>query len=203
MRFAPRPADPQRSVATLRSRDEDRQRHAAKPALAASAPHALPAAVRPDAALWSQIGRLAAAIAAREPMLGRLATVPFDATPARIVSAALCHPLAGGDRTRSAAMADVFVETMDEDPAVLEFLEADLKAVVRRDPACRSALHALLHFKGFQALQAHRIAHSLWRRGRCDLAHWLSSQSSLVLGVDIHLRCRSARGWCSTTARQS
>jgi serine O-acetyltransferase len=69
---------------------------------------------------------------------------------------------------------------------VLPSVEADLVAVSVRDPACRSPLHALLYFKGFHALQAHRVAHSLWRRGRRDAAAWLANRTALALQVDIH-----------------
>lgn len=45
-------------------------------------------------------------------------------------------------------------------------LRLDLAACVERDPACLSAAHALLYFKGFLSLQAHRVAHVLWHRRR-------------------------------------
>ena len=39
---------------------------------------------------------------------------------------------------------------------------ADLRAVVGRDAACRGYLQAMLFFKGFLALQTHRVAHQVW-----------------------------------------
>jgi serine O-acetyltransferase len=132
--------------------------------------------------LWGEIGRLAHATAAREPFLRALlhVTVLSHATPAKIVGAVLAQRLGDG------ALQALVVDTLRDDPDMLACVEADLAAVATRDPACRSSLHALLHFKGFHALQAHRVAHSLWRRGREDLAHWLSSHVSATLGVDIH-----------------
>ena len=143
--------------------------------------------IRGRAVLWSEIERLAVEMATREPFLRHMLdeTVLSHETPAQIVGAALSRRLGSG-RMQEATLAALVVETLGEDHAVLEFLEADLVAVATDDPACRSSLHALLNFKGFHALQSHRVAHSLWKRGRHDVAHWLSNHASATLGVDIH-----------------
>ena len=188
MRFAPGVAEHHRPVEIIRGSDEGPRRLAAERASKFSRAPAGPAAPRAGATLWAQIERLSVDMALREPALRRVveATGLIDASPARIVSAVLTRRLGGSDSAQSETLHAVLLESLDEDPAVLEFLEADLLAVARHDPACRSCLHALLNFKGFQALQIHRVAHSLWRRGRFDLALWLSGQMSLALGVDIH-----------------
>lgn len=62
----------------------------------------------------------------------------------------------------------------------------DLLAVAERDPADTRFIDALLYFKGFHALQTHRIAHALWRQGRIPLAYHLHSQVCKELQVDIH-----------------
>jgi len=136
---------------------------------------------------WTPIVRAAAQTAAREPFLRPLleALVLAPATPARIVAATLAHRLAAGHAT-DPAVAALLADTLDDDPTTLATVEADLDAVTTRDPACRSALHALLHLKGFHALQTHRVAHGLWRRGRLDAAFWLAGLAAVVLGVDIH-----------------
>jgi serine O-acetyltransferase len=71
-------------------------------------------------------------------------------------------------------------------PHILEALCHDLKAVRERDPASSNYLNAFLFFKGFHALQTHRVAHDLWTQGRTLEALFLQSQSSSVFGVDIH-----------------
>jgi serine O-acetyltransferase len=53
-----------------------------------------------------------------------------------------------------------------EEPAIIEACIADLQAVFDRDPACEQYTQCLLYFKGFQAIQCHRIAHYLWGKGR-------------------------------------
>jgi serine O-acetyltransferase len=72
------------------------------------------------------------------------------------------------------------------DPALVAATHADLQAVLDRDPACTSYVQCLLFFKGFQALQTHRVAHVLWRAGRLPLALALQSRVSEAFHVDIH-----------------
>lgn len=62
-----------------------------------------------------------------------------------------------------------------------------------RDPAAGGPLNALLNFKGFHALQAHRAAHALVDSAM-PLALWLQSRASQVFGVDIHPSARLGEG---------
>jgi serine O-acetyltransferase len=73
-------------------------------------------------------------------------------------------------------------------------VRADIMAVVDRDPATQRALEPLLYYKGFHALAAHRLAHSLWNDGRRDFALWLQSRCSVVFQTDIHPAVRIGRG---------
>src|ERR1700737_3260023 len=63
---------------------------------------------------------------------------------------------------------------------------ADLVAIRMRDPAAENYLSPFLYYKGFHALQWHRIGHWLWRDGRRELAHFLQSRASQIFAVDIH-----------------
>jgi serine O-acetyltransferase len=67
---------------------------------------------------------------------------------------------------------------------------ADLVAVFERDPACHRFLQPILYFKGYQAIQAYRVAHWLWLNGRIDLAYYFQMRISEVFGVDIHPAAR-------------
>lgn len=49
-----------------------------------------------------------------------------------------------------------------------------------RDPACQRYIQPVLFFKGYQSLQAYRLAHHFWVRGRQMLAIALQSQISQV-----------------------
>jgi serine O-acetyltransferase len=58
--------------------------------------------------------------------------------------------------------------------------------VVERDPATERFIEPFLYFKGFHALQTHRLAHWLWVHGERDFALYLQSRSSDVFQTDIH-----------------
>ena len=83
-----------------------------------------------------------------------------------------------------------YLDIVARDPSIVESMRADLMAVVDRDPACSRFLEPLLYFKGFHAIQTHRLAHALWKAGRKDLALYLQSRSSEVFQTDIHPAAR-------------
>jgi serine O-acetyltransferase len=140
-----------------------------------------------DAGLWSGIVRTACTLAELEPALRPMLfeTVLPDWRPEAIVGAVLSRRL-GHARGEVKAIEALIVESLCIDPTVRPALEADLVAVTQRDPACRSALDVLLNLRGFHALQTHRVAHSLWRRGRPAVAAWLAGHAAAAFGVDIH-----------------
>ncbi|MDR0779707.1 MAG: serine O-acetyltransferase [Pseudomonadales bacterium] len=80
------------------------------------------------------------------------------------------------------------------DPGIVTALENDLLAVRQRDAAVRHYSTALLYFKGFQALQAYRVAHWLWQQERSAMALYLQSRISAVFTVDIHPAARIGCG---------
>jgi serine O-acetyltransferase len=87
-----------------------------------------------------------------------------------------------------------FQDALDADPTIGDAMRADIVAVHDRDPACNRYLEPLLYFKGFQAIQTHRMAHQLWKMDRKDFAYYLQSRSSVVYTVDIHPAARIGRG---------
>jgi len=89
---------------------------------------------------------------------------------------------------------DVIGEAMSSDCSILDGALADILATYDRDPACEDFSTPFLFFKGFHALQAHRVAHWLWHRDRHTLALFFQSQISVGLGVDIHPAARIGRG---------
>jgi serine O-acetyltransferase len=145
--------------------------------------------------VWARIREEAEAIAAREPQLASFifATVlnhdTLEQAVAHRVAARLDHPDVSGEFIRQA-----YGELFAAEPSVGEAIRADIGAVVDRDPACTRAIEPLLYFKGFHALQAHRLAHFLWKRGRQDFALYLQSRASSVFGVDIHPQVPVGRG---------
>lgn len=79
-------------------------------------------------------------------------------------------------------------------PYIGEAIREDIRAVRQRDPACRLFCMPLLYFKGFQALQVHRVSHYYWCQGRMHLALFLQSRMSEVFAVDIHPAARIGKG---------
>lgn len=67
-----------------------------------------------------------------------------------------------------------------------ERLKRDIQAVFERDPAARSLWEVLLCYPGFHALQMHRIAHFLWKRGLKFPARFLAHLTRFFTGVEIH-----------------
>lgn len=85
-------------------------------------------------------------------------------------------------------------DAMAADPEIGAAARADIKAVSDRDPAAVGYAPTLLFFKGFQAIQAYRIAHWYWGQGRRSLAMFFQSRVSEVFGVDIHPAALIGRG---------
>lgn len=110
---------------------------------------------------------------------------------------ALSYQLArklGDQELRAMSLRDTIEEAYEADPKLVEVAEADLKAVFERDPACKGYVQPFLFFKGFLALQTHRVAHWLWNEGRETLAFYLQSRSSELFQVDINPATRIGRG---------
>jgi serine O-acetyltransferase len=145
--------------------------------------------------VWSRVRREAEEISAAEPALGGF--IYASVLSHSRLEDAICHRLAR--RLQHAAldvglMHQTFHEVLKADPLLGEEFRADLMAWAQRDPACDRLIEPLLYFKGFHALQTHRIAHRLWNAGRKDLALYLQSLVSRFLQVDIHPAARIGRG---------
>ena len=89
---------------------------------------------------------------------------------------------------------ELFSKCYREDPELVQCAIADMQAVLERDPACDKYVMILLYFKGFQALQAQRIAHSLWSKGRQSLALLLQHRVSEAFHVDAHPAAKIGKG---------
>jgi serine O-acetyltransferase len=100
-----------------------------------------------------------------------------------------------GDQELSAmSFREISDEAFAADPSLVAAAEADLRAVFERDPACKGYVQPFLFFKGFLALQSHRVAHWLWTHSRETLALHLQSQASEVFAVDIHPAAKIGKG---------
>ena len=84
------------------------------------------------------------------------------------------------------ALTELVAEAYRADAEIIAAAAADLVAIKERDPACPDLITPFLFFKGFQSLQAYRVAHWLWGHGRRHLARHLQSRMSEAFGLDIH-----------------
>jgi serine O-acetyltransferase len=146
-------------------------------------------------ALWSRLRREAEEAYQREPKLAPLffdsilnqpsfETAVFHRVAARLRNDVVSLPL----------IVQAFNRACADDACIVEAAKADIAAVLDRDPACERLIEPLLYFKGFHAIQAHRLNHWLWNNGERDFALYLQSRSSEVFQTDIHPAAKFGHG---------
>ncbi len=145
--------------------------------------------------IWDVMRFEAGQAANDEPALGSLlhATILNHKSLSRALAYQLAQKIGGAD-LNSLQIREVCAEAYINNPQIVEYAEIDMDAVMQRDPACHSYLQPFLYFKGFQALQAHRVAHYLWQNGRQLLALHLQSRVSELFQVDIHPAAKIGKG---------
>ncbi len=77
---------------------------------------------------------------------------------------------------------------------MFDIFRADVRVVLDRDPAARSALEVALCCPGVHALAMHRVGHRLWQAGWLTLARFTSHVSRFLTGIEIHPAARLGRG---------
>lgn len=137
--------------------------------------------------VWEQIRVEADRLASQEPVMAGMlhASVLNHPTLEASLSYVLAHRLGNADLP-AMLLRQVFDEGYGAIRDAGSAIRADIVAVTERDPACRFSVQPLLFFKGFHALQTHRVAHWLWTQGRTTMAYYLQSRSSELFGTDIH-----------------
>jgi serine O-acetyltransferase len=145
--------------------------------------------------IWETIRAEVTKSTKKEPMLASFlhAVVLNHRTLEDALSFQLASKL-GSSTLSEVSLRDLVDEALANDPAIGPAFREDILAVRTRDPACRTHSAPLLYFKGFHALQAHRVAHYYWWNGREPLALFLQSRISEVFAVDIHPAARMGRG---------
>jgi serine O-acetyltransferase len=139
------------------------------------------------AALWSVLRTEAGRAALGENMLRALLerTVLSHSSFEGALGALLTHKLMD-PMLPAGRLAELVQSALAQDQAIVAAAAADLAAIRSRDPAAETYLTPFLYYKGFHALQWHRIGHWLWNARRRELAHFLQSRVSEVFAVDIH-----------------
>jgi serine O-acetyltransferase len=162
------------------------------------APVALCEVERPESLLedvWAAMQSEAIEAGERDPALAKplAASLLRQSGFAEALADRLARKLADADFP-APALVSLFTEALAFDPGIERAAAADLTAVRDRDPACPDLITPFLYFKGYNALQAYRFSHSLWREGRRHLAHHVQSRASEVFAVDIHPASRLGCG---------
>jgi serine O-acetyltransferase len=146
-------------------------------------------------ALWAQLRQEAEEAYEREP---KLASLFFDSILNQpSFEAAVFHRVAArlkNDTISLPLIVQAFSKAAEDDGCFVEAAKADIAAVLDRDPACNRLIEPLLYFKGFQAIQTHRLNHWLWHHGERDFALYLQSRSSEVFQTDIHPAAKFGHG---------
>jgi serine O-acetyltransferase len=145
--------------------------------------------------VWVRIRDEAEEAVRREPELSTFiySTIlhhdSLEAAVVHRVSQRLDHPDVPAELIRQ-----VYEEALESDPSIGLAFRADIVATFDRDPATHRFLEPVLYFKGFHAVQTHRLAHWLWHKERKDFAYYLQSRSSAVFQTDIHPAAPIGRG---------
>lgn len=154
--------------------------------------------------VWAALRNQAEHAAKAEPALASLlnAVILSHDNLADALTFQLARKL-GDQEMRAMTAREFAADAFQSDPALVAAAEADLMAVFERDPATKGYVQPFLFFKGFLALQTHRVSHWLWAQGRETLAFYLQSRASEVFQSTSTLPPASARACSSTTAPAS
>jgi serine O-acetyltransferase len=145
--------------------------------------------------IWSAVREEASEAVTNDPLLSAflfstiLNQPTLEGAVIHRLSERLDHADMGADIIRQ-----TFAEMIRDDPSWSSVVRVDIQAYYDRDPACDRFLMPVLYFKGFHAIQTHRLAHWLWLNGRRDFALYLQSRSSAIFQVDIHPAARMGKG---------
>jgi len=145
--------------------------------------------------VWARIRSEAEDVARREPELATFIyenVLHHDTLEAAVihrVSERLGNSDISGDLIRQS-----YNEALGNEPTIGEAFRADIVATVDRDPATSRFIEPVLYYKGFHAIQTHRLAHWLLGKGRKDFALYLQSRASAVFQCDINPAAKIGRG---------
>ena len=145
--------------------------------------------------VWQRICDEAEQVVRDEPLLGGVIhnNLLHHATMERALAFRFALKLSSAEISEQ-ILREIAEAAYAQDPWLSEAARADLVAVHDRDPACHRYLQPLMYFKGYQAVQAYRVGHWLWKTGRRDMALFVQMRISEMFGVDIHPAARIGKG---------
>jgi serine O-acetyltransferase len=145
--------------------------------------------------VWQALRQEAKDILSREPLMSAFihtAILNHDN-----LESAVMHRIA--QRLHSSDMSNdiirqAFENMVREWPEWRKILRVDIAAYYDRDPACERFIEPILYFKGFHAIQTHRLAHWCHNQGQYYFALYLQSRSSSVFQTDINPAAKIGKG---------
>lgn len=152
-------------------------------------------AVTPIDPIWSSLRHEAKAAAENDPLLSAFiySVVLNQRSLEDCVIYRICERLDHPD-VQAALLRQTFQDMLADWPEWGTILRVDIQAFYDRDPACSRFMEPVLYFKGFHAIQTHRLAHWLAQKGRRDFALYLQSRSSSIFQTDINPHARIGKG---------
>ncbi len=136
---------------------------------------------------WDCIRKEASKEAQREPILASfLHTTILNHQSFASALAFHLSNLLSSNTASAMSLREVIDQAYAADPNIVACAAHDVAAIRDRDSACAECGTPFLYYKGFHALQSHRVGHWLWNEGRRELAIFLQSRISSCFGVDIH-----------------
>ena len=151
--------------------------------------------LQPVDPIWTAVRDEANEAVVRDPLLAAVlySTVLNHSTLEDAVIHRIASRLDHSDVSAS-LIVQTFKAMLQDDPDWSNVVRVDIQAYYDRDPACDRFIMPVLYFKGFHAIQTHRLAHWLWNGGRRDFALYLQSRSSAVFQTDINPAARMGKG---------
>jgi serine O-acetyltransferase len=151
--------------------------------------------IAPVDPVWDRIAEEAREAVRLEPLIGGLvhACILHHNSLEKALSYRIAAKLCSNEMSM-VILRDIADQAYARSPELVEAARADLVAVFERDPACHRLLQPVLYYKGYQAMQAYRVAHWLWSRGQHDLAYFFQMRVSEIFGIDIHPAARIGKG---------
>ena len=145
--------------------------------------------------IWDTLREEALTATGQDPLLAAFlySTVLNHRSLEECVVHRICERLDHPD-LQAVLLRQTFMEMLADWPEWGSILRVDIQAVYDRDPACLRFLEPVLYFKGFHAIQTHRLAHWLYARGRRDFALYMQSRSSSVFQTDINPAAQIGKG---------
>jgi serine O-acetyltransferase len=146
--------------------------------------------------IWDELRQEARLAAEKDPVLGTFlySTILNHKTLEDCVIYRISERLDHAD-IPSVLLRAAFDEMLMDWPEWAGIIRVDIQAYYDRDPVCTRFIEPVLYFKGFHAIQTHRLAHWLMKKGRKDFALYLQSRSSSVFQTDINPAARIGKGF--------